>query len=312
MVLVAVVVVASRDSASIGCTGSSARTTPRRPAAASRIRLEPFNPKHIILEVFGHPGTVATINYLDVNVQPQQVPTRGPAVVVDHGHDTAGSVQQPCGAGQQRSLGCRITVDGEVKDERIVNEVNAYTFCLVKSGMSDRHSGARSLARTIRRLAVPILLFWLALAAIPNIVVPQLEEVGKAHNVWLSSPMRRRIRPCKHIGKVFHEFDSDSSAMVVLEGDKPLGADAHRFYDTLVRKLEQDTKHVEHIQDFWGDPLTAAGSQSNDGKAAYVQVFLAGNQGEAMANESVDAIRDMLTTRPHRQGSRPMSPVRRR
>ncbi|GAB4959526.1 hypothetical protein MAHJHV54_09860 [Mycobacterium avium subsp. hominissuis] len=35
--------------------------------------------------------------------------------------------------GNSDSLGCRITVDGDVKDERIVNQVNAYTFCLVKS-----------------------------------------------------------------------------------------------------------------------------------------------------------------------------------
>ena len=62
----------------------------------------------------------------------------------------------------------------------------------------------------------------------------------------------------------------------------------------LVRKLRQDTKHVEHVQDFWGDPLTAAGSQSKDGKAAYVQVYLAGNQGDALANESVDTIRELV------------------
>jgi hypothetical protein len=31
-------------------------------------------------------------------------------------------------------LGCRITVNGEVKDERTVNKVDAYTFCLDKSG----------------------------------------------------------------------------------------------------------------------------------------------------------------------------------
>ena len=31
-------------------------------------------------------------------------------------------------------MGCRITVNGVVKDERTVNEVNAYTFCLDKSG----------------------------------------------------------------------------------------------------------------------------------------------------------------------------------
>ena len=55
----------------------------------------------------------------------------------------------------------------------------------------------------------------------------------------------------------------------------------------MVAKLEADTKYVEHVQDFWGDPLTEAGAQSNDGKAAYVQVYLAGNQGEALANESV-------------------------
>src|ERR1700761_6301123 len=95
---------------------------------------------------------------------------------------------------------------------------------------------------TIRRLAVPILLLWVALAAITNIAVPQLEEVGKEHNVALSAPDAPSLQATKHIGKVFHEFDSDSAAMVVLEGDAPLGADAHHFYDTLVHKFEQDTK----------------------------------------------------------------------
>ncbi len=97
---------------------------------------------------------------------------------------------------------------------------------------------------------------------------------------------------------MFQEFDSDSAAMIVLEGDQPLGADAHHYYDGLVKKLAQDTKHVEHIQDFWGDPLTAAGSQSNDGKAALVQVYLAGNQGTSLANESVDSIRNIVNQTP--------------
>jgi putative drug exporter of the RND superfamily len=164
--------------------------------------------------------------------------------------------------------------------------------------MSDHHDPRPGLARTIRRLAVPILLLWVGLAAISNIAVPNLEDVAKAHNVSLNSPDAPSFQAIKHMGKVFHEFDSDSAAMVVLEGDKPLGDDAHRFYDALVRKLEQDTKHVEHVQDFWGDPLTAAGSQSKDGKAAYVQVYLAGNQGDALANESVDTIRDLVSHTP--------------
>jgi hypothetical protein len=94
----------------------------------------PFNPKVVVLEVFGAPGAVATINYLDVNAQPQQVKnaplpwsftitSTEPAVL-------ANVVAQ----GNGDTLGCRITINGVVKDERTVNKVDAYTFCLDKSG----------------------------------------------------------------------------------------------------------------------------------------------------------------------------------
>src|SRR6185369_2810600 len=140
--------------------------------------------------------------------------------------------------------------------------------------------------------------FWLAITILSNALVPQLEAVGAEHNVALSSPSSPSLQAFQRIGKVFGEFDSDSAAMVVLEGDQPLGADAHRYYDELVKRFNEDTKHVEHVQDFWGDPLTAAGSQSSDGKAALVQVYLAGNQGESLANESVDAIRNIVDNAP--------------
>ena len=154
------------------------------------------------------------------------------------------------------------------------------------------------VATWIRRLCVPIVLFWVAVAALTNALVPQLEAVGEEHNVALSSPESPSLQAFQRIGTVFHEFDSDSAAMVVLEGDQPLGAEAHRYYDELVKRFEADTTHVQHVQDFWGDPLTAAGSQSPDGKAAYVQVFLAGNQGEALSLESVDALRKIIADTP--------------
>ena len=49
-----------------------------------------------------------------------------------------------------------------------------------------------------------------------------------------------------HIGQVFHEFDSDSSAMVVLEGQDKLGDSAHEFYNRIVSQLRADTAHVEN------------------------------------------------------------------
>ncbi|ANA97143.1 Transport protein [Mycolicibacterium phlei] len=151
-------------------------------------------------------------------------------------------------------------------------------------------------ARIIRRLALPVMLLWIGIAVLTNVVTPQLEVVGAAHSVAQSSPDSPSLQAMNHIGEVFGEFKSDSGAMIVLEGDQPLGADAHQFYDTLIKKLSADTKHVEHIQDFWGDPLTAGGAQSKDGKAALVQVYLAGDQGQALSNESVDAIRNIVAT----------------
>ncbi len=156
-----------------------------------------------------------------------------------------------------------------------------------------RHSRSK-IAHFIRVFCVPIVLGWIALNVVTNVVVPPLEKVGEAHTVGLAAKDGPAMIAMQRIGKNFNEFNSDSTAMVVLEGDQPLGDAAHRYYDGLVAKLTADTAHVEHVADFWGDKLTAAGSQSNDGKAAYVQIYLRGNQGETLANDSVAAVREAV------------------
>jgi len=102
--------------------------------SAGANEIVPFNPKHVVLEVFGPPGTVATITYLDVNAQPQ----RADAVKLPWAYDT--TTTQPAvfvnvaAQGDSDSIGCRIKIDDVVKDERSANNVNAFTFCLDKSG----------------------------------------------------------------------------------------------------------------------------------------------------------------------------------
>ena len=169
--------------------------------------------------------------------------------------------------------------------------------------MTNTHVGAHPLVpRFIRLFSVPILLGWLALTVLVNVISPQLEVVGEAHAVSLAPNDAPSMQAMQRVGTTFQEFDSNSSVMVVLEGDQPLGEDAHEYYDGLIDKLEADKEHVEHIQDFWGDPLTAAGSQSADGKAAYVQLYLRGNQGESIANESVAAVRNIVANSPPPDG----------
>ena len=134
MVLVAIVVVAIAGFAVYRLNGifgsKDVTSTPDNSANDTK----PFNPKHVVLEVFGSSGSSATITYLDINAQPQHVDgaqlpwtydttTTQPAVFVN--------VQAQ---GDGDSIGCRITIDDAVKDERSSTTLNPYTFCLDKSG----------------------------------------------------------------------------------------------------------------------------------------------------------------------------------
>ncbi len=158
-----------------------------------------------------------------------------------------------------------------------------------------RHRAQARIPKFIRTFAIPIILAWIAIIAVLNTVVPQLEDVGKLRSVSMSPNDAPSMIATKRVGEVFKEYTTSSSVMIVLEGQQPLGADAHAFYDRIVRDLRADTKHVQHVQDFWGDSFTAAAAQSADGKAAYVQVYIAGDQGETLANESVQAVRNIAS-----------------
>ncbi|WP_207547087.1 RND family transporter [Mycobacteroides chelonae] len=152
--------------------------------------------------------------------------------------------------------------------------------------------------RFVRRFAIPIVLAWLLLTVAVNLLVPPIESVARDHAVTMSPRDAPAMMAARHIGEKYHESDSDSMAMIVLESDNPLDASAHHYYDNLVRALRTDTDHVQHVQDVWGDPLTASGVQSRDGHAAYVQLNLAGDQGSTLGNKSVTAVRTIVDSSP--------------
>src|SRR3984893_13574088 len=148
--------------------------------------------------------------------------------------------------------------------------------------------------RMVRVLAIPIILFWGLLAISTNTFMPQVERVAEE----LAGPQVPNYAPSQRallrIGEKFHESNSTSLAMVVLEANRPLGDVDHQYYDDLMRRLKQDTKHVQYVMDLWGKPITAAGAQSVDGKATYVLLRLGGDLGQMEANRSVGAIRDTV------------------
>jgi len=92
-----------------------------------------FNPKQVIFEVFGSPGSVATINYLDIHAQPQRVDDVALPWTKTLTTDDPTLYADLRAQGDGDTIGCRITVNGIVKDERSTNNVNGYISCLDKT-----------------------------------------------------------------------------------------------------------------------------------------------------------------------------------
>ncbi|ORA13348.1 MMPL/RND family transporter [Mycobacterium asiaticum] len=160
--------------------------------------------------------------------------------------------------------------------------------------MSEHRAKRPFIARGVRALAIPIIVFWALIAVTTNTFMPQVERVAEE----LAGPMIPHYAPSQrsmlHIGEKFRESNSTSLTMVVFEADRPLGDQDHRYYDDLMRRLKRDPKHVQYVMDLWGKPITSAGAQSVDGKATYVLLRLAGDIGQIQANESVQAVRDIV------------------
>jgi hypothetical protein len=101
--------------------------------AGAGIQIVQFNPKVVTYEVFGPPGTTASINYWDAEANTHQV--NGAPLPWSHTISTtlpsvsANIMVQ----GDSDQIRCRITVDGVVREEKTADGLNAQTFCLVKS-----------------------------------------------------------------------------------------------------------------------------------------------------------------------------------
>ena len=96
---------------------------------------KPFNPKHITYEVTSPSGGSVSANYLDENGQPHLV-EHAPlpwsyTIVTTLPSMSANIVAQ--GDTGMRNIRCRVIVDGQVRDDRTINEYDPFIYCLVKS-----------------------------------------------------------------------------------------------------------------------------------------------------------------------------------
>jgi hypothetical protein len=91
-----------------------------------------FNPKVVTYEVFGT-GSTAVVNYLDLAGKPQRIASAALPWTLRLTTTDPSASPNLLAQGDGTSIGCRITVDDVIKDERTATGVNAATYCLVKS-----------------------------------------------------------------------------------------------------------------------------------------------------------------------------------
>ncbi len=138
---------------------------------------------------------------------------------------------------------------------------------------------------------------------VTNVFLPSLDDVT-ADN---AGPLVARDAPSAqaaiHQGNDFDESNYTSVAVLLLETkDRKLGEQDHQYYNEVVRRLLDDTKHVASVQDLWGKPVTMSGSQSADAEATTLTIRPVGDLGSSEANKSIDAIRDVVAKVPKPDG----------
>ncbi|WIM86344.1 RND family transporter [Candidatus Mycobacterium wuenschmannii] len=147
------------------------------------------------------------------------------------------------------------------------------------------------LARFSSRYAVLVVLGWIAVAAVANLAVPQLERVVAAHARSFMPTEAASAVAAKRSAELFGGAPSNNLDYVVLKRGRPLQPVDRQYYDTLVTALRADTQHVYAVTDLWADPITKSAAESRDGRAADLMIRLSGMLGTAEAAASVDVVR---------------------
>ncbi|OBG89900.1 MULTISPECIES: RND family transporter [unclassified Mycobacterium] len=134
---------------------------------------------------------------------------------------------------------------------------------------------------------------WIGAAVVLALLFPQLETVVRQQSVDLVPRDAPSLQTVDRMSAAFSEQGSKTMLFVAMEDPAGLTLTARQHYANLVSRLRADTTHVLLVQDLLADPVTAAQAVSQDGKAWYLPVGVAGTLGDPAAAESVRAVRDI-------------------
>ncbi len=95
--------------------------------------LEPSHLKRVTYEIYGPSDTAGSVSYLDKKAQPEQANFTGLPWTFTITTTVPAVLASVVAQGNSDNIGCRIIVNGEVKDEKSSAGHHAQTSCLVKA-----------------------------------------------------------------------------------------------------------------------------------------------------------------------------------
>ncbi len=154
-------------------------------------------------------------------------------------------------------------------------------------------SATARYAVLVARRATWVVLAWLAITAVMNLAVPQLEEIAGRD----SSPMVPADAPSmlavEAMDEAFGNGDSESFIVVAMERTDGLTRADRRYAESLVTDLARDKDDVAFVQDVRRPELRKA-LTSEDGQARYLLVGITGATGAPASLRQVAAVRDIV------------------
>ncbi len=131
---------------------------------------------------------------------------------------------------------------------------------------------------------------WLTAAGLLTLLLPQLETVAREQATDPIPANVASFQALDTMGEAFSEPGATATVFVVMSSPDGFAAERGR-YERFLTRLRADTTHVQSVRDLASDPITGRQAISEDGRAWYLPLGLAGRFGGTDAGQAVDAVR---------------------
>ncbi|KXP00492.1 hypothetical protein AXK58_01470 [Tsukamurella tyrosinosolvens] len=153
------------------------------------------------------------------------------------------------------------------------------------------------------RYAAWILLFWVGVAGILNVAVPQLEVTVHKHSAPFIPGDLPGVDGLRAMAEEFGTPSSTAQGNVIVAAEGRIGPEQEQYYRALTSALEADKEHVAYVIDTFGKPAAREVGLSPDGRAINLLVAEVGDIGSTRAQSSTEAIRETIRSIPAPAGT---------